>query len=131
MNVANTLPPRSRGIALALGFLAGAVSVLTFHQGAIALLTAMGTINGHLYSLHPVPPFGVPQIASNAFWGGVWGIVFAAIAPRELRGVRYWLAGIALGAVALPLVGWLGLAPFKGQPIPAGWEGATRAPSLV
>lgn len=131
MNTANTASPRSRGVALGLGFLAGAIAVLTFHQGAIALLTATGAINGNLYSLRPVAPFGVPQIASNAFWGGVWGIVFAAIAPRSRRGAGYWLAGIALGALALPMVGWFIVAPLKGQPIAAGWNGTRMGLSML
>ncbi|MEO7500384.1 MAG: hypothetical protein ABIX11_12420 [Casimicrobiaceae bacterium] len=123
--------PRSRGVALALGFLAGAVAVLTFHQGAIALLTATGVIHGNLYSVRPVPPFGVPQIVSSAFWGGVWGSVFAAIAPRALRGMRYWLAGLALGAVALPLVGGFVVAPLKGQPLAAGGDAGRMAISML
>ena len=131
MTIANTTGQRSRGVALALGFLAGAVAVLTFHQGAIALLTATGAINGTLYSLRPVAPFGVPQIASNAFWGGVWGVVFAAIAPRDRRNAGYWLAGIALGALALPMVGWFIVAPLKGQPVAAGWNGARMGFSML
>jgi hypothetical protein len=131
VNLASTTARRPRGVALALGFLAGAIAVLTFHQGAIALLTATGAINGNVYSLRPVAPFGVPQIASSAFWGGAWGAVFAALAPRDLRGAGYWLAGIALGALALPMVGWFIVAPLKGQPIAAGWNGARMGLSML
>src|SRR5436190_19983751 len=28
------------------------------------------------------PPFGVPEVLSQSFWGGVWGIVFLLIVPR-------------------------------------------------
>ena len=131
MTVGNTRGQRPRGVELALGFLAGAIAVLTFHQGAIALLTASGAINGNLYSLRPVAPFGVPQIASNAFWGGVWGAAFAALAPRERRGAAYWLTGIALGALALPMVGWFVVAPLKGQPLAAGWNGTRMSLSML
>ena len=124
-------PSPSLGIALALGFVAGAVSVLTFLEGSVALLSALGGLKTNLYSLRPVPPLGVPQIASNAFWGGVWGIVFAAIAQRPLRGARYWLAGVVLGAVALPMVGWFVVAPLKGQPLAAGWNVSRMGLSML
>ena len=124
-------PSRALAVALALGFAAGAVSVLTFHQGTIALMLAAGGLNASVYSMRPVPPIGVPQIASNAFWGGVWGVVFAAIAQRPLRGARYWLAGIALGAVALPMVGWFIVAPLKGQPMAAGWNASRMGVSML
>ncbi len=124
-------PQRSLGIALALGFVAGAVSVLTFLEGSVALLSAVGGLHANLYSLRPVPPLGVPQIASSAFWGGAWGMVFAAIAQRPLRGARYWLAGIVLGAVALPMVGWFLVAPLKGQPLAAGWNVSRMGLSML
>jgi hypothetical protein len=112
---------RSSEVRLIFGFLAGAIAVVTFHQGAIALLTALGALSSNLYSMRPVPPFGVPQIISQVFWGGVWGIAFAAIAPRLRRDTSYWLAALMLGALMLPLVGWFVVAPLKGQPIASGW----------
>lgn len=124
-------PRGSLGIALALGFVAGAVSVLTFLEGSVALLSALRGLSTTVYSLQPVPPLGVPRIASNAFWGGVWGVVFAAIAQRPLRGARYWLAGILLGAVALPMVGWFIVAPLKGQPLAAGWNVSRMGYSML
>jgi hypothetical protein len=113
--------PRSLEVRLIFGFLAGALAVVTFHQGATALLTALGALSSNLYSMRPVPPFGVPQIISQAFWGGMWGIAFAAIAPRLRRDTSYWLAALILGALVLPLVSWFVVAPLKGQPIAAGW----------
>ena len=112
---------RSSEVRLIFGFVAGALAVVTFHQGAIALLTAFGAMSGNLYSMRPVPPLGVPQIVSQAFWGGVWGIVFAAIAPRFRRNESYWLAALILGALILPLAGWFVVAPLKGQPVASGW----------
>ena len=104
MTIANTTGQRSRGVALALGFLAGAVAVLTFHQGAIAANTT---------------PHTPPQNA------------FDAIAPRDRRSAGYWLAGIALGALALPMVGWFIVAPLKGQSVAAGWNGARMGFSML
>jgi hypothetical protein len=117
---------RSSEVRLIFGFIAGALAVVTFHQGAIALLTALGAMSSNIYSMRPVPPLGVPQVVSQAFWGGVWGIVFAAMVPRLRRDVSYWLAALVLGALVLPLVSWFIVAPLKGQPIASGW-----VPSLM
>jgi hypothetical protein len=118
-------------IRLALGFLAGALAVLTFHQGLLALLTSFGALSSNVYSMRPIPPLGVPEIASNAFWGGMWGIVFAAFAPRRTLGPRYWLWAVVLGALALPIVGWFIVAPLKGTPVAAGWVPSRMALSML
>ena len=55
-------------------FLAGFASTFIFHQGLIAILHAAGTIPRVPYSFAPTAPFGIPQVVSLAFWGGVWGI---------------------------------------------------------
>jgi hypothetical protein len=112
---------RSSEVRLIFGFIAGALAVVTFHQGAVALLNALGAMSNNVYSMRPVPPLGVPQVVSQAFWGGVWGIAFAAMAPRLRSGASYWLAALILGALVLPLVGWFIVAPLKGQPVAAGW----------
>ena len=52
-------------------FVAGFVSVLVFHPGVLALLHVAGLIPRGPYALAPVPPLGVPQVISAAFWGGV------------------------------------------------------------
>jgi len=64
----------SRGRALVLGFLAGALAVVTFHQGMVFLLSSVGLIQSRVYALHGVPPFGVPTILNQMFWGGLWGV---------------------------------------------------------
>ena len=107
---------------LLLGFLAGFVSTLTFHQITIALLAALGVLQTSAYDLHAVPPLGTPQVINLAFWGGVWGCVGALIAPRAPRCMPVWLAGLAFGALLPSLVGWFVVAPLKGQPIAAGWN---------
>ena len=61
---------------LAFGFLAGFIAVLVFHELMLALLHAVGMTPSAPYNARPLPPFGVPQILSQAFWGGVWGVVF-------------------------------------------------------
>lgn len=105
---------------LALGFLAGALSFLVFHQGGIALLHAMDVVPRAPYSMAPTQPFGVPQMWSLAFWSGVWGLVFAALAVR-MQGARLILAALVFGAVLPTLVGWFVVAPLRGQPVANGF----------
>ena len=67
-----------------LGFVAAAISVLTFHQGMVIALhgIAPGWVPFAAFRTTPVPPFGVPTIVSNCFWGGVWGTLFGLLLPR-------------------------------------------------
>lgn len=109
---------------LLLGFVAGALATLTFHQVTIWLLTALGAIQGNPYSLQPIAPFGVPQVVNIAFWGGLWGCVFALVADRFPRSWPLWLAGLLFGAIAPTLVGWFIVAPLKGQPVASGFNPA-------
>jgi hypothetical protein len=110
--------PRS----LLLGFLAGFGATLTFHQVLIVLLAGAGAIETGAYSFRGVAPLGVPQVVSLAFWGGLWGCVWAFMADRIPRFVPGWVAGLAFGALVPTLVGWFVVAPVKGQPIAAGWD---------
>lgn len=114
--------PRS----LVAGFIAGALSVLIFHQGALALLHVMNFTPATPFAMKATQPFGVPQVWSLAFWGGVWGVVLAAALAR-MEGARLVGAAIVFGAVVLTLVAWFVAAPLKGQPIAAGWHPAAMA----
>ena len=104
---------------LIVGFVSGAVSVLLFHQGTAALLHALELTARAPYSLAPTSPFGVPQVGSIAFWGGIWGVLLAASLGR-LDGAPLVLAAVAFGAVLPTLVAWFLVAPLKGQPLAAG-----------
>jgi tetrahydromethanopterin S-methyltransferase subunit B len=106
---------------IALGFIVGAISVLTFHQAMWELLHYLALPGLGMpppFPTEPVPPFGVPRIASLCFWGGVWGAAFGAV----WRGPRasLWWAGLLLGVVAA-LTGMFIVAAIKGQPIGGGW----------
>lgn len=103
-----------------VGFISGAVSVLLFHQGAAALLYALGLTPNAPYSFNATQPFGIAQIWSLAFWGGVWGAVLAAILAR-LHGGAFIVGAAVFGAVLPTLVAWLIVAPLKGQPVAAGF----------
>jgi hypothetical protein len=103
-----------------LGFAAAVLSVLTFHQGVWALLHAVGIMPPAPYPMNPVPPFGVPLIASLCFWGGLYGAAFGLAVPRLPRRAPMWLLGFGLGLLAA-LVGWFVVAPLKGQPVASGF----------
>ena len=107
---------------LILGFIAGFLGVLIFHQGLWYLLYQVDFIPADrpAWPMDPTSPFGVPSVISRSFWGGLWG---AALAPWLVRfhGARYWTAWIVIGAVALTLTALYVVSPLKGEPIPALW----------
>jgi hypothetical protein len=107
---------------LILGFVAGFVAVLIFHQGLWYLFNQIGLIPPErpAWPLDPIPPFGVPSVISKAFWGGVWGAVLVLLLGR-FSGASYWANWILVGAIALPLVGFFVVSPLKGEPIPQLW----------
>jgi hypothetical protein len=105
---------------LIVGFISGFVSVLIFHQGAAELLHAIGLTARAPYSLHATAPFGIPQVWSLAFWGGVWGVILAAVFSRA-QGERLIIGAAIFGAIFPTLVAWLVVAPLKGQPVAAGF----------
>ena len=108
---------------LIVGFLAGFVSVLVFHQGAAALLHAFGLTPRAPYSLQPTQPLGVPVLLSIAFWGGVWGALLAATFAR-LEGARLVVAATLFGAIFPTLVARFIVAPLKGNPVAGGFNPA-------
>jgi hypothetical protein len=113
-----------------VGFLSGAAAVLIFHQGAAAVLHALELTPRAPYSLQATSPFGVPQVWSIAFWGGIWGVVLAATLAR-LEGARLLFAALVFGAVFPTLVAWFLVAPLKGQPMAAGLVPVAMAVGLI
>lgn len=98
---------------LALGFAAGALSHVIF-QGALgAALYAAGLVPKLVWSLAPVPPFGVPVTANNMFWDGLWGMVYALAEPRLTARFGRLPGGFLFGFAPL-LVYWLVVLPLKG-----------------
>jgi hypothetical protein len=114
---------------IVLGFLAGAVGVLLFHQGFILILHLMGLLPNMPYSLRPTEPLGVPQVLSLAFWGGLWGIVLVWFMTR-IAGDRLWIA-ILFGGILPPLVGALVVTPLKGGDIAAWFVAPMMARAFV
>ena len=76
-----------------LGFIAGAIAVLIFHQGMVEAMHALGLVSFSPYRTTPVPPFGVPVIVSNCFWGGPMGrSVRSRDATLHLADLAVWAA---------------------------------------
>lgn len=123
------------------GFIAGALSVLIFHQGSAFLLYHIGNdipavvaVFGKAaapFNVAPTKPLGVPAIASQCFWGGVWGVVLAFILSRRVFPALAFGAifgALALTVVALTLVphlkglpGWNGTIPWRGLLFNGAW----------
>ena len=104
-----------------LGFIAGFVATLVFHQIALALLHAAHFAPNPAWAMKPVPPFGVPSVISLSFWGGIWGAIMIPIIDRR-RGSAYYAAAIVFGAILPTLVAWFLVASLKRQPMAAGWK---------
>lgn len=110
---------------LLLGFIAGALATLLFHQSAWYLLNQAGVIppDRPAWPLDPIPPFDVPSIISKAFWGGLWGALLALFLAR-IEGAAYWLSWIVVGAVAPSLVAMYVVPLVKGLPVSEFWPRA-------
>lgn len=113
---------------ITLGFAAGFLAVLVFHQGTAFLLNVHGNNvpelvswlgrTGPAFNMMPVPPFGVPTVISQAFWGGLWGIALAAL--LRAAPVPDMLTGFLFGAILVTLVAFTVVAQAKGLPMFAG-----------
>jgi hypothetical protein len=115
-----------------VGFIAGTISVLIFHQLGFWIANQLGLLSVPLYSLRPVPPWGVPTIASQAFWGGLWGIAAAFLMtrlPKPFNGVAGW---VLFALVVVTLVNWFVVLPIKGAPVGGGFRmnGVVVAPAV-
>jgi hypothetical protein len=108
---------------LVMAFIAGALAVPVFHQIVLLLLYLSGIVPFAPFSFAPTKPFGVPNLLSISFWGGVWGVVFQLTLPRWFSGTAYWIAAIVAGGVALTLVFMFVVWPLKFGGLPPGMVG--------
>ena len=83
------------------------------------------------FGLKPTAPFGVPEVVSASFWGGVWGIVFFLILPRFLQGRSYWLASAIIGGLALTFVYMFVVVPFRTGALPQNMGGLGAAAAVA
>lgn len=107
---------------LILGFIAGFLATLIFHQSAWYMLVQAGIIPAKVvaWPMNEVPPLGIPSVVSKAFWGGLWGAVLAQFLSR-IEGAAYWLTWIIIGAAAPTLVAIYVVPLVKGLPIGDLW----------
>lgn len=122
---------RTHPARYAVGFGAGFVSVLVFHQGMLTFLHVIGIAAAGPFPMLSTWPFGVPQVWSLAFWGGVWGIVFAAVEPEFPLEHMYWAVAFLFGAIGPTLVAWFVVFPLKSIPVAGGWHPAGVATGLL
>lgn len=102
---------------LILGFLAGAIAVPIFHQLAVLALYSAGYVPNAPFRTNPVAPFGVPTILNQAFWGGMWGLLFGAIMMARPR-LSPLIVGVAVGILGAALAGLTWIALLRGQAMP-------------
>lgn len=115
---------RSFTTRLLSGFVAGFLATLIFHQLTLALLWAIGIAPFAPFPMAATEPLGVPAVFSLAFWGGIWGIVFALIDDRFPGHSAYWVSAFLFGAIFPSLVALLVVLPLKGVTIGGGWHPA-------
>jgi hypothetical protein len=96
-----------------IGFVGGVVGTLLFHQVFLLIIHGLGLVPFAPYAMTPVPPFGLPQFISLAFWGGIWGIPLVFLMDRRRELDRLWFA-VVFGGVFPTLVAALVVTPMKG-----------------
>ncbi len=114
---------------LAIGFAAGSLSHLIFQGAYGSLLYAANLLPALPWSLMAVPPLGVPQSLSLAFWAGLWGVAYAIFEPQLTARFGRWVGGLILGATALT-THWFVAQPLKGNGVGGGFHATTMAIEL-
>lgn len=112
-----TLPAR-----LLTGFAAGVLSNLLVEGAVGALLHAAGLLPGLPWNFTPVPPLGVPQSASLAFWAGLFGVAYALLEPRFTARLGRRGGALAYGLLVPLLVDWFVVLPLKGRGLGGGFQ---------
>jgi hypothetical protein len=102
-----------------LGCIAGAISVLVFHQTTLQLFFWSGLAQQAAFRVAVVPPFNAPMVLSVTFWGAMYGGVFGWLTPRLPRSILIKALLAGFGAL---LMGWFVVRPLAGHPIAFGWE---------
>jgi hypothetical protein len=99
-----------------IGFFAGALAILFFHQTTIFLWQQAGVIPGRAWGNALVPPLGVPAFLNSMFWGGIWGVVFTLIANKFPASWSWWLKGMVFALLGPLLFGWIVMPFIKNTP---------------
>jgi hypothetical protein len=98
-------------------FVAGALAVPLFHQVVLMLLHAADVVPRAAFSMEATEPFGVPQVISLSFWGGIWGVILGGVLARRTADASYWIVAIVFGAIAPTLVALFVANPLKGRAV--------------
>jgi hypothetical protein len=104
---------------LGMAFVAGVVATPVFHQITLWILHHAGIVPFAPFNMAPTKPFGVPDVVSLSFWGGLWGVLFQLTLPRWFRGNAYWIAAIVAGGIFPTLVFIFVVAPLKFGGVPS------------
>ena len=96
---------------LLFGFVAGAIAVLTAHELINFILLKAGMFPRVPWSMEPAAVTGLPQIVSDMFWGGLWGVFFAAIWPY-IPGSNLTIKGLIFGVLGPAVLGVFILVPI-------------------
>ena len=102
-----------------LGGIAGAVSVLVFHQTILQLFFWCGLAPQAAFRGAVVLPFHAPMVVSITFWGAIYGGVFGWLTPRL---PRLALAKALLAGLFALLMGWFVVRPLAGHPVAFDWQ---------
>jgi hypothetical protein len=81
------------------------------HEVINLILLTAGVFPRVPWSMEPAAVTGVPQIVSDAFWGGVWGILFVLL-YSFVPGSSSTLKGLIFGILGPAIVGIFILVPL-------------------
>ena len=102
---------------LLIGFIAGAIATVTAHEIIALVLLKAGLFPRVPWPMTPAAGTGVPQFISDMFWGGLWGVLFAA-AWSLVPGSSLTMKGLIFGVLGPALLGVFILVPLLTGRIP-------------
>lgn len=99
------------GKILLIGFIIGALAMMAFHQAFLHVLhhhahklpmvtEALGRFP-MAFDFRPLPPHGIPMLALQGLWGGVWGIIIAILVRITRIGSFDLPLGLIFGGIAI------------------------------
>ena len=83
-------------------------------RAAVYAQARAGLSGGTAWGMQPIPPWGVPRLINNVFWGGLWGVLFALV-YNSVPGGKAWLKGLIYGLFIVVVSNWTLLPLIKGQ----------------
>jgi hypothetical protein len=111
-----------------LGLVAGALSMLLFHQTTLQVLYWIGVNSHPAFRLSVVAPFNAPMIVSITFWGAIFGAAVSLLVPRQLGS---WLLRSVLAGLFVVAMAWFVVRPLAGHPAAFGWHPRSMALSFT